>query len=136
MGGPPSAVLPYDVRFRVDRHGLGVRGARNVEQSELAVLASQEAVARSAGAIRSHDVAARIDRRCVRTRGTGDINRSELAVACPQKAVVFPSNGVNPYGITFVPKGFPTSGVAIFDINEPEWRKLRWGDGALTPFFV
>jgi phosphohistidine phosphatase len=33
-------------------------------------------------------------------------------------------------------KGFPTSGVAIFDINEPEWRKLRWGDGALTHFFV
>lgn len=29
-------------------------------------------------------------------------------------------------------KGFPPSGVAVFDIEGAEWRKLRWGDGALT----
>jgi phosphohistidine phosphatase len=33
-------------------------------------------------------------------------------------------------------KGFPPGGIAIFDIEDAEWRKLRWGDGTLTHFFA
>lgn len=33
-------------------------------------------------------------------------------------------------------KGFPTSGVAIFEIEDAEWRKLRWGDGDLAYFLT
>jgi phosphohistidine phosphatase len=33
-------------------------------------------------------------------------------------------------------KGFPPGGIAIFEIEDAEWRKLRWGDGALTRFLT
>ncbi len=33
-------------------------------------------------------------------------------------------------------RGFPPGGVAIFDIDDVEWRKLRWGDGGLTHFIA
>jgi phosphohistidine phosphatase len=33
-------------------------------------------------------------------------------------------------------KGFPPGGIAIFDIEIAEWRKLRWGDGTLTHFLA
>lgn len=33
-------------------------------------------------------------------------------------------------------RGFPTSGIAIFEIEDSEWRKLRWGDGNLTDFLT
>jgi phosphohistidine phosphatase len=33
-------------------------------------------------------------------------------------------------------KGFPTSGITIFEIEDSEWRKLRWGDGILTHFLA
>jgi phosphohistidine phosphatase len=33
-------------------------------------------------------------------------------------------------------KGFPPGGIAIFEIEDAEWRKLRWGDGTLTHFLT
>jgi phosphohistidine phosphatase len=33
-------------------------------------------------------------------------------------------------------RGFPTSGIAIFEIDDIEWRKLRWGDGRLSHFIT
>jgi phosphohistidine phosphatase len=33
-------------------------------------------------------------------------------------------------------KGFPPGGIAIFEIEDGEWRKLRWGDGSLTHFLT
>jgi phosphohistidine phosphatase len=33
-------------------------------------------------------------------------------------------------------KGFPTSAIAVFEIDDIEWRKLRWGDGRLSHFIA
>lgn len=33
-------------------------------------------------------------------------------------------------------KGFPTSGIAVFEIDDVDWRKLRWGDGRLSHFIA
>ena len=33
-------------------------------------------------------------------------------------------------------KGFPTSGIAVFELDVAEWRKLRWGDGELAFFLA
>jgi phosphohistidine phosphatase len=33
-------------------------------------------------------------------------------------------------------KGFPTSAIAVFELDGVEWRKLRWGDGDLVHFWA
>jgi phosphohistidine phosphatase len=33
-------------------------------------------------------------------------------------------------------KGFPTSAIAVFEIEGDEWRKLRWGDGKLIDLWT
>jgi phosphohistidine phosphatase len=33
-------------------------------------------------------------------------------------------------------RGFPTGAIALFEIEDVEWRKLRWGDGRLADLWV
>ncbi|WP_298423989.1 histidine phosphatase family protein [Rhodoblastus sp.] len=33
-------------------------------------------------------------------------------------------------------KGFPTSAIAVFEVEDEDWRKLRWGDGILVHYLT
>jgi phosphohistidine phosphatase len=50
-------------------------------------------------------------------------------------AVAFAGRG-EPASLKRLAHGFPTSGVAVFECDDIEWRKLRWGDGNLTHYLV
>jgi phosphohistidine phosphatase len=38
--------------------------------------------------------------------------------------------------LTRLARGFPPGGLAVFDVDVDEWRKLRWGGGALALFMT